>query len=292
MRSAASRADGVTPNWLAALVADAAAIGDMDEIMARLAPLFTQIDWLAGLAGQAIATLRADPAELASLPASRNGPIVTMTLAAAPPIRLMLSLIEGAAERADAAPDRPASVGFAGNRGLYRLLSPRPVDAILAYAPPGATRCRSRTIRWQPGRMIALDERRLSLRLLPQEHPVLLLRARIERTPPLPQRRYALATGAPLRTVQGDDGFARSAMLLSLLREAGARSAVPAMIDMLAQKDANARWVVMRELLALDARAGLPHLRAMAAQDPHSPVRAAAQAVLDRLEERAMPCPA
>ena len=38
------------------------------------------------------------------------------------------------------------------------------------------------------------------------------------------------------------------------------------------------RWHVMRELLALDADAALPHLRRMAASDPHPEVRAAARA--------------
>jgi hypothetical protein len=37
-------------------------------------------------------------------------------------------------------------------------------------------------------------------------------------------------------------------------------------------------------MLGLDARAALPHLKRMAASDPHPEPRRAARAVLDRLE--------
>ena len=43
------------------------------------------------------------------------------------------------------------------------------------------------------------------------------------------------------------------------------------------------RWHVMRELLGIDAEAALPHLKRMAARDPHPDVRRAARSVLDRL---------
>ena len=44
------------------------------------------------------------------------------------------------------------------------------------------------------------------------------------------------------------------------------------------------RWHVMRELLGLDVRAALPHLRRMASADPHPDARGAADAVLARAE--------
>ena len=43
----------------------------------------------------------------------------------------------------------------------------------------------------------------------------------------------------------------------------------------------------MKELLGLDAAAALPHLKRMAATDPHPDPRRAARAVLDRLERPA-----
>jgi len=44
------------------------------------------------------------------------------------------------------------------------------------------------------------------------------------------------------------------------------------------------RWHVMRELLGIDAHAAFPHLKRMAAHDPHQDVRRAARAVLDGLQ--------
>jgi hypothetical protein len=43
----------------------------------------------------------------------------------------------------------------------------------------------------------------------------------------------------------------------------------------------------MKELLGIDAGAALPHLRRMAAHDPHPDTRRAARSVLDRLEKTA-----
>ena len=40
----------------------------------------------------------------------------------------------------------------------------------------------------------------------------------------------------------------------------------------------------MKELLGIDAAAALPHLKRMAARDPHPDMRRAARSVLDRLE--------
>ena len=45
----------------------------------------------------------------------------------------------------------------------------------------------------------------------------------------------------------------------------------------------------MKELLGIDAKAALPHLKLMAARDPHPDARAAARQVLDRIERPARP---
>ena len=68
--------------------------------------------------------------------------------------------------------------------------------------------------------------------------------------------------------------------MLSLLRTMDRVDAVPVMIDMLANPHFYARWQAMRELLALDAEAALPHLSILAECDPHPEVRTAAAATL------------
>jgi hypothetical protein len=277
-------------------VAHCTAADDPAEAVARLTPLFADTGWLADLADEMIAPLRADPSAGIGQQTSRNGPVLSLTLAAAPPARIMLTLIEGEAERGDdvGTPPPAQSIGFSGAQALYRLLSPMPTQALFAAVNADHRRCRTRAITLRPGRWLTLDERRQSLRILPQAHPILLLRARIERTPPPPVRRYALPDGTFIGAVQADEGFARSAMLLSVLRELGARAAAPEMVGLLDRAAPAERWTVMRELLALDAGTAWPHLQTMAARDPDTGVRAAAQAVLAQQAtvREAIPCPA
>jgi HEAT repeat protein len=80
-------------------------------------------------------------------------------------------------------------------------------------------------------------------------------------------------------------------MGLAVLRAFGRTDAAPLFAAALADEDFAMRWQVMRELLALDTAAALPHLTAMAAQDPHPEVRAAATATLALLRARAAACP-
>ena len=77
-----------------------------------------------------------------------------------------------------------------------------------------------------------------------------------------------------------DEISSRTQMMLSLLRTMERADAVPVMIGMLDNPNFYARWQAMRELLALDAEAALPHLSAMAERDPHPEVRVAAAATL------------
>lgn len=296
MAPAAAAHETITPAWLADVIAEAAVAETVEQIAARLTPLFADTGWLAQLTEHWIAPLHTDPAVRPSLPTTRSGSIVTMTLALSPPVRLLLTLMEGAPERAEDHASPAPTIGFSGAHGLYRLLSPKAVSATLAYARLGATRCRNRRISLRPDRTVSLDERRIALLIASHAQPILLLRARIDRSPSLPLRRYTLDTGALLGTVQGDQSFARSAMLLSVLRAANAREAIPLMIDMLGRENADERWTAMRELLALDAQAGFPHLEVMASHDTAPSVRVAARAAVDRLKTLTLPseapCPA
>ena len=267
--------------WLAAQVAAAAAAPTVTEAGHRLAPLFRETGWLGALAEAWLAPMARDAAAAPVLPAMRNGPVVNLTLASAPPVLLLLTLIEGHAERPDLPETAGPSIGFSGTQALYRLLSPHPLAASLGRIGRDG-RCRTRRVELRPDRPLSLDERRLALRIAPQARAALLLRARITRRPAPPVRHFAVTTGCPLGTVQGDDGFARTAMLLSVLRAMGARQAAPQMMALLDRTSGPDRWIVMRELLALDAPAAWPALVRMAAAEPDHAVRRAARGVLAR----------
>jgi hypothetical protein len=77
-----------------------------------------------------------------------------------------------------------------------------------------------------------------------------------------------------------DEVSSRVQMMVSLLRTMGREDAVPLIVAALDSPHFYARWHIMRELLALDADAALPHLRRMAESDPHPEVRATAQQTL------------
>lgn len=95
---------------------------------------------------------------------------------------------------------------------------------------------------------------------------------------------YDSATHAFVGCSANGDGSSRIQMITTLLRKLGHDGAFEGMADLLDHPDFFVRWHVMRELLGIDAEAALPHLRRMAARDPHPDTRKAARTVLDLLE--------
>ncbi|HST36487.1 MAG TPA: HEAT repeat domain-containing protein [Allosphingosinicella sp.] len=81
-----------------------------------------------------------------------------------------------------------------------------------------------------------------------------------------------------------DDSASRIQMISTLLRKLDCVAAFPAIAGFIEHPNFFVRWHVMKELLGLDVTAALPHLRRMAARDPHPEARRAARAVLDRIE--------
>ena len=81
-----------------------------------------------------------------------------------------------------------------------------------------------------------------------------------------------------------DDSASRIQMIATLLRKLGCDRAFEPIAAFLDHPDFFVRWHVMKELLGIDAEAALPHLRRMAARDPHPDTRRAARAVLGRIE--------
>jgi len=94
---------------------------------------------------------------------------------------------------------------------------------------------------------------------------------------------YDKATGDYVGCSAADDSASRIQMITTLLRKLGCEAAFPAIADFLDHPSFFVRWHVMRELLGLDAGAALPHLKRMAARDPHPETRRAARTALDRI---------
>lgn len=88
-----------------------------------------------------------------------------------------------------------------------------------------------------------------------------------------------------------DEASSRLQMMVSLLRALGRDDAFPLLEEALESPQFYTRWHVMREMLAMDADAALPSLRAMASEDPHPDIRAAAGQTLQLFFGEAS-CPA
>ena len=81
-----------------------------------------------------------------------------------------------------------------------------------------------------------------------------------------------------------DDAASRIQLIATLLRKLGCERAFESIAGFLDHPDFFVRWHIMKELLGIDAEAALPHLKRMAARDPHPDTRRAAREVLDRIE--------
>jgi HEAT repeats len=185
------------------------------------------------------------------------------------------------------------SVGFSGQLSVYRFV--KAGGAILSFweAPeigPGFTAANAGTCRMtgarqiDDGEILILDGRRQSYAVEGLKGSFVMLQASIAVDQAPLSAEFDSATGAFIGCSATGDTSSRIQMISTLLRKLGRADAFPAVAAFLDHPDFFVRWHVMKELLGLDAEAALPHLRRMAAGDPHPDPRRVARLVLDRLE--------
>lgn len=192
----------------------------------------------------------------------------------------------------------PASIGFSGQMGVYRFLKSGGATLSFWEAPPigpGFTAAEAGTCRRTGERRIAdgeiliLDGRRQSYVVEGQRSSFVLLQASIAVDQAPLSVEYDSVTGVFVGCTATGDTSSRIQMITTLLRKLDHQAAFPAIAGFLDHPDFFVRWHVMKELLGLDVHAALPHLKRMAASDPHPEPRRAARAVLDRLDRPAPP---
>jgi len=185
------------------------------------------------------------------------------------------------------------SVGFSGRVSVIKFAkaggarigfweAPR-ITAGFSAAQAG--RCRhtgSRDI--ADGDILVIDGRHQSYVIEHASANLVMLQAEIN----LDQAPLGVEYDSASRTYVGcsanGDGASRIQMITTLLRKLDRAGAFEAVADFRDHPDFFVRWHVMKELLGIDAAAALPHLKHMAARDPHPEARRAARQVLDRLE--------
>jgi HEAT repeats len=187
----------------------------------------------------------------------------------------------------------PTSIGFTGRVSVVKFVKAGGARLSFWEAPPitagftaaAAGQCRPAGTRaLADGDILVLDGRRQSYVIEQARANLLLLQAEITLDQAPLSVEYDSASRLYVGCSATDDGASRIQMLTTLLRTLDCAAAFPAMAAFLDHGDFFVRWHVMKELLGIDAAAALPHLKRMAARDPHPEVRRAARSVLDRLE--------
>lgn len=259
-----------------------------DVAIARLLPWLTDTGWLRGRLDAALTLLAADPfarPPLRMVGGGDGGP-GGLVIADHGAIRLTLQLRPFTANGA-----APATAVFVPGRAAIHVLhcggaairahmvAVSAAEEAGGFTAQDAAPCLTQPPRpLRTGETLILDTARQSFTLQGARRDILFLELTVQPPSRLPIRTYDIATGrlTHVSASRRDSSFRQ--MALALLRQLGRTDAAPLFIAETASEDFAARWTAMRELVALDSATALPHLAAMAANDPHPEVRRAAAA--------------
>jgi HEAT repeat protein len=267
-----------------------------EAVAEAVCALLADEDWLDAMLAALVERMRADPwfdPPLRSLSSDVHTGLLVFESD-------MVSIAAGvtSALQLAARKNRPraaTSVGFSGQLSVFKFvrsggarLSFWEVPALDGnFSAANAGTCRrvgERDI--EDGEIFVLDGRRQSYVVERLHGSFLLVQASIHVDQAPLSAEYDSATGAFVGCAATGDTSSRIQMITTLLRKLDHQAAFPAMAAFLDHADFFVRWHVMKELLGLDAAAALPHLKRMAASDPHPEPRRAARLVLDRIEGR------
>ncbi|MEA3009536.1 MAG: hypothetical protein QOJ91_1228 [Sphingomonadales bacterium] len=194
-----------------------------------------------------------------------------------------------------------ASLVFTGRRMAFHFIKCGGATLSLWQAPgigPGFTAgdsgcCRFvERLRIEDGQKLDIDGRSCAFIVEEAERDIVFVCAETPLGAGPLSVEYDWATHRFVGASSTDEASSRTQMMLALLRIMDRRDALPQFREMLGSEHFYARWQAMREFLALDAGAALPHLRKMAAADPHCEVRqAAAQTLARAFAEEPVACP-
>lgn len=289
--------DGPAWRMLAATFADCPA-SDAEEAMGRATRLFGDGGGAEELLQPLVEALATDPLFEPPFRTSRDALRIGAVLFECPTVTLSACVTSAAAMRRVPA---PASCTFSGRLAVTRYVraggavlrrwrtAPAGADFRAATAPPCAE---VEPLRLADGAVHGIDGRYEAQLLADAASDVVTLVATARAGAPL-MREHALDDGRLLRVANGDDRASRAEMLLAFLRLAGRADAAPCFAAATRDPAFHLRWAAMREWLALDARAALPRLEAMATADPHGEVREAATRTLAAVRPRLdAACPA
>lgn len=269
-----------------------------DRIFARLAPFMADHGWVQQRLRAALALCAADAFARPPLRIFSGSALSGLILAEVAPITLSLMI-----RPFNQPAPRDPSVIFSPGHGLTQIVRSGGA-AIRRYRVRLSEEERAGKFRQATaapledlgqapladGDQIRIDQQSESFNLIPGDSDLVMLQLFVHAASRVPMREYDPATGRLIRAAAAGRATSFRQMGLAVLRAFGRTDAAPLFAAALDDDDFAMRWQVMRELVALAPQSALPHLSAMAADDPHPEVRAAAQATLNLLRERTA-CP-
>lgn len=263
--------------------------GEPETIAAAISGLFeSRAGWIGSLLADVIAALWND--DFAAIPfpiiqdATHSGVVLIDTPAA------MITLASASADAIAARKMRPGprSVSLTGHVSVIHMLR-----------APGATfrfwrRDGDRVVpdgeqAFGDGGTLLIDGRERGYSIVRAAGDIVMLRATVKPGAAQLVREFDAGSGLPVAVSANDESASRVQMMLTLLRLLGRNDAANCFAHAAGEPQHFLRWHAMREWLALDAPAAIPHLRRLAERDAHPDVRHAARATLHRIAD---PCPA
>ncbi|WNO53908.1 hypothetical protein [Stakelama saccharophila] len=301
-RSADFAADWAESGPVRRAAADFADGGDEATLIARARQLLRDPGWLEAMLFPAVAALARDPFFEPPFRVDRDAVRTGAILFENDRVRIACThwsaraLARRGAPSAVVVPGRLTVSAYvhAGEALLERWEAGVAGDDFRAASAPPARRLKP--VRLHDGRVVVQDGRHRAHRIVRASRDLLSVGVTLLAGQAAIAREYRRADGRLSRVAMLDARPARSAMLLTLLRELGAAGAGECFRDASHDPAFFLRWEAMRQWLAHDAAAALPRLADMAHGDPHPEVRAAAAGMLPavrrRLDGERLPCPA
>ena len=301
-RDLANRVDRFARDWktgpVRARIADAFAPLDPDDesaIADAAAALFEDGAWIDALIDSLAAELRRDPffdAPFSALNSDIHSGLLVheddkVAIAAGVTRASRLAGHKNARRSA-------TSVNFTGQISVLKFVKAGGATLSFWEAPPiaadfcadAAGPCRrTGSRRVADGEIVRIDGRRQAYVIDHVRSNIVLLHAEVKAGRAPLSVEYDSESGAYVGCSAVDDSDSRIQMITTLVRRLGHDEAVPVLTAFLDHPSFFVRWHVLRELLGIDVGAALPHLRRMAAEDPHPDARRAAASVVDRAEQ-------
>jgi len=284
--------DGPVQRLISAAIANAHGRG-AEAIAQAVRELFADDGWIETLIDALCDQLRADPMFAPPFSTLSNGIMKGLLVYSDEDVSIAASIIsitQLAAKKS--ARHEASSISFPGRLAVCKFV--RAGDALLSFweAPEitaefnraQAGQCRrTGERRLADGDILTVDGRSQSYVIEQARSNLVLLQAEITTDEAPLSVEYDSASLNFVGCSANGDGASRIQMITTLLRKLACEGAFEPVAAFLDHSDFFVRWHVMKELLGIDAEAALPHLKRMAARDPHADVRRAARAVLDRL---------